>query len=231
MFEDKLFKEIFESQSELKLLIVPAQLTLSAEQAAFDYAKVEAFFDFRVMSGNKLRAEIINTAGGLGKTPINTLGRAMLLRRIAKEKAPELSVYRSCAASSQFISYAGDFIVQMKQNNPEGIDLKAAASEFAGGTAAQELLFNKLLDMALLSSEYEKAMSGKYSDAGDSLAYAAQKAAECPWLKESEIWFEGFYSFTPAEEKFLKALEANSLGLHINYSAPADMKKFIYALS
>lgn len=132
MFEDSLFKEIFGSSAKTKLLIVPAQLTLSAEQAAFTYAKCDVFFDFHVMSGNKLRAEIMNKTGGPGRTPINSLGRDMILRRIAKENADQLSVYQSCVTSSEFIKYAGDFIVQMKQTNPGGIDLAALADELAG---------------------------------------------------------------------------------------------------
>ena len=95
MFEDSLFKEIFESGAKTKLLIVPAQLTLSAEQAAFAYAKCDVFFDFHVMSGNKLRAEIMNKTGGPGRTPINSLGRDMILRRIAKEN------FRYIRAASQ----------------------------------------------------------------------------------------------------------------------------------
>jgi ATP-dependent helicase/nuclease subunit B len=167
MFEDSLFKEIFESGAKTKLLIVPAQLTLSAEQAAFAYAKCDVFFDFHVMSGNKLRAEIMNKTGGPGRTPINSLGRDMILRRIAKENADKLSVYQSCVTSSEFIKYAGDFIVQMKQTNPGGIDLLSLADELAGakgGAAQGRLLPRKLKDMALIADAYSKVMQGKYID-------------------------------------------------------------------
>ncbi|MBR5925916.1 MAG: hypothetical protein IKZ78_01010, partial [Firmicutes bacterium] len=111
------------------MLIVPAQLTLSAEQAAFDYSKKDVFFDFHVMSGNKLRSEILSKTEAPGKTPISSLGRQMMLRSIAKSIAPELKTYQASAASSDFLKYVGDFIVQMKQTNPEGLELSGLADE------------------------------------------------------------------------------------------------------
>ena len=121
-FDEKLFKTIEESKAKNKLLIVPAQLTLSAEQAAFDITKKDGFFDLQIMSGNKLRSEIIAKTGGSGRAPINTLGRSMILRKCAKEAG--LNMYKDLASSADFLSAAGDFIVQAKQTLNDEIEIK-----------------------------------------------------------------------------------------------------------
>jgi len=119
MFDESLFKAISGSSAPQKLLIVPAQLTLSAEEAAFDALGKGnddfGFLDLHIMSGNKLRTEIMNKAGGPGRTAINNLGRSMILRKCAKDSS--LEVYSKAASSPEFLSAAGDFILQLKQKN------------------------------------------------------------------------------------------------------------------
>ena len=65
------------------LLIVPAQYTLKAEEEAFEIIGGEGFFDFHIMSGNKLLETVLRETGHPGLTPVNNLGRTMLPRRIA----------------------------------------------------------------------------------------------------------------------------------------------------
>ena len=209
-FDEKLLNEIKESKAERKLIIVPAQLTLSAEKALFDGFSAQGFFDIHVMSGNKLRGEILSKTGGPGRTPINTLGRSMILRKCAKEN--ELEVYGDLVTSPDFLASVGDFIVQAKQNKfdgniPEGLS---------------ENLNRKLNDMKKISQSYEGYMAGKYIDSEDGLSFATGKVKDCSFIKSSELWFIGFYAFTKNEKEFLKALDEESLGCHVILDSPKE---------
>ncbi|MDO5441932.1 MAG: hypothetical protein Q4F55_05205, partial [Bacillota bacterium] len=218
-FDEKLFNEIMKSEAPEKLLIVPAQQTLSAEEAAFDVLGKslgkEGFFDFHIMSGNKLRSEILSKVGGPGKTMIDALGRSMILRKCVKELADssQLSAYSSVASSGDFLNGAGDFIVQSKQN---------LAGSLTGLAEPDTMLGKKLCDMAKISESYESYMQGKYIDSEDGLLYVTEKLPECDWVKNSEIWFAGFYSFTKREQEFLKALDKESCGCHVLLSSPKE---------
>ena len=66
------------------LLVVPAQSTLSAEEAAFEHIGGKGFLTLNVVSGEKLRQDILRTTGGSGRTPISTIGRGMILRRAVR---------------------------------------------------------------------------------------------------------------------------------------------------
>ena len=112
-----------ESPAERVILIVPAQSTLSAEEEGFKYLGGNGFFDFAVMSGAKLRSYLFSETGAPERTAINTIGRRMLLRRIASKRKEELTSFRSVCNSEGFLDMAGDFIVQLKQNDISPSDL------------------------------------------------------------------------------------------------------------
>ena len=193
------------------VLIVPAQFTLEAEEAAFRKFDAKGFFDFHVMSGARLNLQILKETGSPGTEPVNTLGRCMLLRRIALQHKEELKAFGSVCDSSEFLKMAGDFIVQMKQNQVRTEDLEAMRS-----AAPQEsLLAKKLADMQILAAGYEKAMAGKFNDSEDMLRFVTGQMSGSHTVKESIFWYYGFYSFTRRELEFMRALMKNSCGLNV----------------
>lgn len=214
-----------------QLLVVPAQFTLQAEYKAFEEFGGEGFFDFQIVSGNKLRADVLTQTGAAGYTAVNTLGRMMLLRKIAREKAGGLSVFSKVASSTEFLSLAGDMIVQLKQND---IDTDAL-SQIIDESGEKSLLRRKLSDILSIYSAYEQAMAGKYSDSEDMLQLVTSRLKESRLVAESEIWYYGFYSFTRRETAFLAELARCSCGLNIvmtaDVSAGADEELFSAAMN
>lgn len=193
------------------ILIVPAQFTLEAEKAAFEALGGPGFFDLHIMSGNKLREEILNETGGPGVTPINTIGRSMLLRRIAAEKGDSLKAFAKVCKRPEFLDLAADFIVQLKQNRLRPEDL----GKIRSGVKPDSLLFSKLSDMEQLCSAYDEAMAGRFTDSESMLRFTAEKIPESKLVARSVIWYYDFYSFTPNEIAFLGQLMKHSAGLGV----------------
>jgi NDP-sugar pyrophosphorylase family protein len=100
---DALFTRIKENLDEGKsvVLVVPAQATLSMERKAFDALESEGFFNLHIIRGQKLHEIILNETSRPAETPINTLGRAMLLRKLASDYKNEL---KSFSAESLFVA-------------------------------------------------------------------------------------------------------------------------------
>ena len=69
---------------ERVLLVVPAQSTLSAEEEAFAHIGGKGFLTLNIVSGEKLRQDILHETGGSGRTAVNTIGRGMILRRAVR---------------------------------------------------------------------------------------------------------------------------------------------------
>ena len=191
------------------LLVVPAQITLSMEEEALASVDPRGFLRLNIVSGGKLRQDILDKTGGSGKAAINTIGRKMLLRRVINNVKDELTAFKGVCADPRFLDMAGDFLVQMKQNRVDAEMLEKAAENETG------LLGRKLADMTLIARGYADAAGGKLEDSEDILVYTTQKLDGCSLLKNVKIYYCGFYSFTASEIEFLRALDRNSAGLQI----------------
>ncbi len=206
-----LFNQIDEDlrSGEKVILVVPAQASLSVEKKAFDILNSSGFFDLRVVRGQKLHDEIMHECGYPGLTPVNAIGRSMLLRRIAVQNKDALGVFSSVSPEDGFIDMSGDFIVRLKQNDVDEKELDKLIESSKG------LLGGKLADMKLMYREYEKALAGRFTDSEDLLAFVTNKIKDCRFLREYKIYYYGFYSFTQRELKYLSELEKYSRGLGI----------------
>lgn len=196
------------TQAERVVLVVPAQFTLSAEEEAFDALGGDGFFDLHVISGEKLRSQIVSDTGGCGRPAVNRIGRAMLLRRIAAENSGEFTAFSRVCNDEAFLDIAADFIVQLKQNNLSSKDVAEIAGRSGG------LLSKKLKDMSLICSRYEELMQDKFTDSEDLLRFAGERAPMSPFIRNSIIYYYGFYSFTVRETEFLNILDQSSCGLN-----------------
>ena len=214
---EKIRKDLSNAPAKIArvLLVVPAQSTLSAEEEAFAHLGGKGFLTLNVVSGEKLRQDIMHETGGSGRTAINTIGRGMILRRAVAACEEQFRAFRGVCRNSRFIDMAGDFIVQMKQNGACAEDLRSLAAGALG--ASNSLLSRKLSDMALIAQYYQDAMEGRFTDSEDELAFVTEKLKESSWLKGSKIYYYGFYSFTKREIGFLQALDRNSAGLSLAF--------------
>ncbi|MCQ2552903.1 MAG: PD-(D/E)XK nuclease family protein [Clostridia bacterium] len=192
------------------VLVVPAQSSLSLEKEALKVLGTEGFFNLHIIRGQKLAETIQSETRRLDKTPINTIGRSMLLRSIAAKNKDKLGSFKDIAEDPEFLSLAGDFIVQLKQNaeNESTIDKLI-------DSAKSPILKGKLSDMKILLSEYELLMQGKLTDSEDLVLHTAAMAKDSKFVKNSAIYYYGFYSFTSRELELLDSLEKASLGLNI----------------
>lgn len=207
--EKLLFNQIEKDlkSGEKVILVVPAQASLSVEKKAFDILGSSGFFDLRIVRGQKLHDEIMHECGYPGLTSVNTIGRSMLLRRIASQNKEALGTFSSVSLEDGFIDMSGDFIVQLKQNDLDEKKLDKLVELSKG------LLKGKLSDMKLMYLEYEKALAGRFTDSEDLLAFVTNKIKDCSFIKEYKIYYYGFYSFTQRELKYLAELEKYSKGL------------------
>lgn len=202
---DALFTRIKDDLDKDKsvVLVVPAQATLSMERKAFDALESEGFFNLHIIRGRKLHEIILNETSRPAETPINTIGRAMLLRKLASDRRDELKSFSTVLTEPGFIDMVGDFIVQLKQNNVDDERLSALIDTSKEGS----LLQNKLSDMRILFNAYQGAMEGKFTDSEDLLSFVTERVKASEFVKNSCIYFYGFYSFTQRELLYLAELE------------------------
>jgi len=76
--------------------------------------------------------------------------------------------------------------------------------------ASKDRLTDKLGELSLLYGEYRETLSGRFLDSESFLDRLAEGAGQIAWLKDAEIWVDGFFGFTPQERRVLTRLAVHS---------------------
>lgn len=181
------------------LMIVPEQFTMQTQKDMVMMHPNKGIMNIDVLSFGRLAHRIFDAAGGNNRTILDDTGKSLILRRLASRKEKELTAigrnlrkigYISEVKSviSEFLQYdiSETFLQEILQNNQERI-----------------ILHDKLNDIAVLYHDFLDFMKEKYITTEELLDCAMQIADRAAFLKNSEIYFDGFTGFTPVQNRFL----------------------------
>ena len=188
------------------LLIVPEQFSLQAEKNLARITGASGIYRAEVLSFRRLAYRVFSEVGGVTRRHIDSAGKSMLLFRILDRLGSELKVFSRAALRKGFIESLSDAITEFKRYDipPE------ALLEAAGGTEDGSLLKDKLHDLSLVYSEFEKQLHQNYLDADDDLMELCKKLDLSTQYDGAEIWIDEFSGFTPQEYKVIGKLLAKA---------------------
>ena len=175
------------------LLIVPDQYTLEAERRLFEETGAEALMNVEVISMSRLGFRLLQELGGSTRTFIDKYGRHMILSGAARDMKDDLQVFNGLESRTSFLEMVNNFISEMKQFNCGQNELEAMSDQLEEGTYTAR----KLHDLSLLFGEYEKRISGKYTDSEDYIDLFLSKIGRSDLVRGNTIWIYGFDSFAP----------------------------------
>ncbi|HOL91166.1 MAG TPA: exodeoxyribonuclease V subunit gamma [Clostridiales bacterium] len=184
------------------LLIVPEQFSLQAEKNLARITGASGIYRAEVLSFRRLAYRVFSEVGGVTRRHIDSAGKSMLLFRILDRLGSELKVFSRAALRKGFIESLSDAITEFKRYDiaPE------ALLEAASGTEDGSLLKDKLHDLSLVYSEFEKQLHQNYLDADDDLVELYKKLDLSTQYDGAEIWIDEFSGFTPQEYKVIGKL-------------------------
>lgn len=175
------------------LIIVPDQYTLDAERRLFAETGARALMDVEVISMSRLGYRLLNELGGSRRTFIDKYGRHMILSQVVREHAEDLKIFKGLENKTSFLEMVNNFISEMKQYNSGPEELNAVKTQVEEGS----YVYRKLSDLELIFSEYEKSISGKYTDSEDYIDLFLGKIGQSELIRGNHIWIYGFDSFAP----------------------------------
>lgn len=176
------------------------RLTLAAEKCVC--AAVKGTFNVSVYT----LARFLSSEKGKRGNVLSSQGSAMAIRRIIEDAADELKLFgKFSAAASAGAVY--DTVALMYAS-------KISAEEL-GRANADGLLESKLADVSLLYSRYEKYLqaSGKI-DKNAYLCELPAVIAESAKIRDSEVVFLGFQSFTRSSSECVRAAFASAKSVY-----------------
>ena len=183
------------------ILIVPEQYSFQSEKALIGATSNGAISRARVLSFQRLSYFVLGKTGGIGKAILENCGKNMILRKIVSRLAPELGYFKSGQETAGFLESLAHSISEFHHYNILPEDLKERAEHIPNSS-----LGIKLSDLHRIYSEYREFLEENFISSDEILDILAQKIPNADFLYGSEIWIDGFKSFTPQEKKVLTSL-------------------------
>ena len=132
--------------------------------------------------------------------PVLSKGSKAVLMMQAIENAKEkLRLFSRRLDSSAFVNSMIKIYDEMKSCNLNSVQI----TELAKGIE-NEILFNKLNDIALIMNSYETIIANRFLDAADDLTKLYEKIRDKNYFKGKLVFIDGFYGFVAQEYKILE---------------------------
>ena len=185
------------------LLLVPEQQTVTAESEYAECLPPDAPLTFEVSNFTRLPNRIFREIGGLSDNYSDGTVKALYMWRALTELSPLLSPQYG-RVSEGTVEKALDALREMRALCLDAEALSSAASEVQSTHAR---LAEKLSDLAAILALFHKLHDEKYRDSGEDALAAAKKLPEHPEIfADTEIFIDGFTSFTEEQYRVLEAL-------------------------
>lgn len=197
------------------LLIVPEQATFQMEQEIALTEGLKGTVRVQALGFKRLALRVMQETGGSALIPISEEGKKMLLYRIMRRLQPELKLYTSTGNGLGLIDRLCALYSETKRYGAGMEELEKVGRFLDSSDKESPLLKDKVHDMLLVFREFEREMSGLYIDAEDHVAKLAEGASSSSYIREAEIWIEGFHGFTPQELTAIQKLMETAASVHI----------------
>ncbi len=204
-------------------LIVPEQQSVAYEAMLCDRFgdKVNLFCE--VLNFERLPNRIAREFGGLAINNIDKGGACALLSLIAESLRPRLGEYSAVATDTDFAITLFGLISKMKMAmiTPE----KLLSSLENPSVSENARLVSKINDIALIYGEYEKYFGEELFDPRDALTRLAEQLPQTPFFKGTQVFIDGYYTFTEQEYEIIKNIISQSDEAYISFTCE-DKREF-----
>ena len=231
MFLEEISSRLAENPEGSPIIyIVPEQMTFLSEYRLSTDPALGGMIRAQVYSFSRLAWRILQETGGISRYHISSVGISMLIRKIIEEQKEQLRLFQKAADKSGFIQQVEKMMVEFKRYciSPEELTQEGLM------VGSSKALQDKLHDLEMIYKNFEEALLGKYIDSEDYFRLLAEKASSSKYLKDAEIYIDGFYSFTPQEYRVISELLKNCKRVTISFtteklfsnSAPDELDLF-----
>ncbi len=212
-------RRIKKPDARRQVILVPEQYTLETEKQYLKHTGEKGMMQVEVLSFSRLAYRIFLETGGKNRVFINEQGIHMFLRKILKEQKSYLRTYHHMIQRKGFIDALVKEIDECKQYqiSPEMLRQQAKIH------ASNEPVAGKLWDIAIIYEKMEEALKDKFLHKEDRMEAFRNQLSHSKWIRETDFWVDGFYSYTPNMLRSLEVLGDHTEELNITvYGGPGE---------
>ena len=205
-------------------LIVPEQQTVLAEKYMAKILPPSSVLYFEVTNFTRFANTTFRTLGGLSGEYCNSAKKSLIMWRALTELAPTLALTSGRREINAGLVESSLTAVSQMQNlglHPADLALAAENEEIK----KDNRLSAKLTDLSAIFALYKQLLGEKYADTGDDAEAMINKLRENPtFLSDTEIFIEGFSSFTEPQYKLIAILAART-SVSVSLNLPKGKEK------
>ncbi len=185
------------------LLLVPEQAAVRAEAMLCAEAQTRSVpqTDLEILNFRRLCNRVFRQYGGLSYNAVTAGAKALLVWEALFAVSPYLKYYKNETEDAQrFIPL---LLSQMNECKSYGISAGSLDRAAAECRNENPHLADKLTDLALIFSEYERLLSIDRSDPDDEPALLEETLSQHLFFNGYHLYIDGFVGFTPQEYRIL----------------------------
>lgn len=199
---EKIIQESQEHPEQTYLILVPEQFTMQIQKEVVSLHPRKGIFNIDILSFERLAYRILADHKEFASQILEETGKSLVLRKVAHEKAKELTVLGSKFQKTGYISQMKSTVSELMQYDIDMEDMEALLEV----SEKKPQLYYKLKDIALMYQGFRQYLEGNYITTEGILDLLYKYVPESSFLQGATLVLDGYTGFTPIQSKVLGEL-------------------------
>lgn len=199
--------------------IVPDQMSFSTEYRLSSADGMNGTIRAQAVTFKRLAWRVLQEVGGISRKEVDSFGYRMLIRSLLEEHREEFQLFRRSAGKRGFTDQIEQLIKEFARYCVDCSELTEIRSSLEKAGAPRTLL-DKASDLELILAEIESRLGTVFVDSEGHLALLSEKIQYSVQVKTSDIYIDGFVTFTAREYEIIFELMRHAKSVTI--SLPMD---------
>lgn len=219
-----MYKKMIEDSMKEKhnpiIFMLPEQSNMAAEQDMVSMHPNGGTMDISILSFTRLAFKVFDEKNIHTKDILDDYGKSMLIMKLIKEHEAEFVYYGKMTGRSGFVDEVKSILSEFYQYQITDKVL----SDVLDNISKDKSLYYKMSDLRILLNVFNEAMQDSYMVAEQILSLLKEVVSESDFLKNADIYFDGFTGFTPIQYSVIE--ELMKLGGNLYFSFTMDEAVF-----
>lgn len=205
------------------IFLTPTQNTFQYEQAFVRNAELKGSIRTSVFGFERLSWRVLSDEGGLIEQQISDEALAMLTYHLLHTHKAQLNLYSSTIQHYGFSHKMMNEIKDFKKYNVQPEDIEDYIEQH---NEIPKRMRDKLIDIKTIYSALESQLKGRYVQAEDVLYKLIEKIPDSQYIKQADIYIDGFHNFSTLEYKVIESLIKYSRSVTIGLTTDGSKDPF-----
>ncbi|MCI8402654.1 MAG: ATP-dependent helicase [Lachnospiraceae bacterium] len=203
------------------MAVVPEQFTMQTQKDLVTLHENHSVTNIDILSFDRLAYRIMGELGIEGLTVLDDMGKLMILRRAAALCGKKLTVFGKNLDKAGFIDKIKSMLSELYQYRIGVEELDRLIAE----TEDEPLLRRKLTEIRTLYVAFDESMKEDTIPSERLYDVLCRLIPRSQLIRESEVSFDGFTGFTPAQYQVLEALMQHAKRVIVTVTVDEELAK------